>query len=139
MTVRQNTQEAKGPAKCSREKRAPWQASEERPGLLGREPGRGRGAAECQGQKARSARAEERARWREERMPHTRHECAGSWTVRVRSVPKKMGPGTRKDTEPTTSYKRFLWEDEDTGDSQGGTTKPLVWLGLLVQSIGAGD
>ena len=68
-----------------------------------------------------------------------RRECAGSWTVRVRSVTKKMGTGTRKDTEPTTSYKCFLWEDKDTGDSQGGTKKPLVWLGLLVQSIGAGD
>lgn len=45
VTVRQSTQEAKGPANCSRKKRAPWQASEERPGLLGREPGRGRGAA----------------------------------------------------------------------------------------------
>lgn len=33
----------------------------------------------------------------------------------------------------------FLWEDKDTGDSQGGTKKPLVWLGLLVQSTGAGD
>lgn len=43
-------------------------------------------------------------------------------------------------TEPVTCFLRgFLGEDKQTGDSQSGTKQPLVWLGLLVQFIGAGD
>lgn len=59
--------------------------------------------------------------------------------LRVRSVTMRWEwePGK---TEPVTCFLRgFLGEDKQTGDSQSGTKQPLVWLGLLVQFIGAGD
>lgn len=69
---------------------------------------------------------------------HTRHGV-GSWTGQSEGAYPKKDEQRQERPGANDCHKAFLWEKaRHRGLTRGGTTKPLVWLGLLVQSIGQG-